>query len=119
MSKYKIVGIINLFLGIPILLLALSFFILIIPKLSQLYSEFHASSQVSITSSYAVTIILLLTASANIFLGIKGISISQKKDKYFKYGLLLVIVTFLFSGFFIGILNLSVLLPIYNLTKQF
>ena len=118
MTKYKIVGMLNFLMGIPILLLSLSFSIFIIPKLSQLYLEFNTNNSGNIILSYIIVLVLLIIAIANIFLGIKGFSNTQKKEIYFKYSLIMALVTFIFGGVLVGLMILSVILPVYNLSSS-
>jgi len=118
MTKYKVVGVLDFLLGIPILLLSVSFSIFVIPKLSQLYLEFNTNNSGNIIFSYIIVLFLLIIAVANIFLGIKGFSNTSKKEIYFKYGLIMAVVTFILSGLLVGLMTLSVILPIYNLTSS-
>src|SRR3989344_4359158 len=117
MTKYKLVGILNFFFGFPILLLALSFFF-VIPKLTPLYSEFGANTSGNISTSYLSVVVLLAISAVNIFFGIKGFSNTQNKDAYFNYSLITAIVTFLLSGTIVGLMVISVIFPLYNLTSQ-
>ena len=71
-------------------------------------------------SNAAVVILLILVMGlVNLFLSAKGLGKTKEKEKYFKYGIISVIASFLLTGILIGILNFSILLPIYSLTPQF
>lgn len=118
MTKYKIIGILNFLLGIPTLLLSLSFSIFVIPKLNQLYAEFNTNNSGNVILSYIIVLVLLIIAIANIFLGIKEFSNTQKKEIYFKYGVIMAVVAFLLGGVLTGLMTLSVILPIYNLSSS-
>jgi len=118
MNKYKIVGIINIFIGISIFLVAFSFVLIVIPKLSVLYTEFGADTPVNISDSYSSIFILFTIAIVNIFFGIKGISNTQNKETYFKYGLITAILTFLLSGIVVRFMIDSAIDPIYNLNSH-
>jgi len=117
MTKYKIVGIINLLLGIFQLLLM--FPLIVIPKLNSLYADFNMNGQPNFTGSYLVTVVAFLLMAINLFLSRKGFSNVKDKDKYFKVGIIVAVVTFILSGFLTLILTVSILSPIYNLSTQF
>lgn len=119
MTKYKIVGILNFLLGIPLLLTSLIFAIFTIPRLSQLYKDMNVNISGNITRSYILVLIVLTFAITNLFLGIKGFSNTKKKDIYYKYGFIAVVITFLLSGFIVAIMTLSAIYTIYNVTSQF
>lgn len=118
MTKYKIVGILNLFLGVLEVVYPLFALIFTLPKLTRLYSDFGAEMP-SFTPTYLILGIVVLIGVGNLFFGFNLISKSGKKDKYFKYALILVIASLLLGGVFYSITSLSVILPIYNLTSQF
>jgi hypothetical protein len=119
MTKYKIVGIIDLFFGIPQFLISIIFPLSVFPKLSQMYADFNVNSQLNLTSGYVVALLIFIIAITNIFLGIKGLTISKEKEKYFKYGIISAVATFFLTGILVAILNFSIISPIYNLTSQF
>lgn len=118
MTKYKIVGILNLFLGILETIYPLFAFMFTIPRLTELYSEFGAEGP-SFGITYLTLSIIILMGIGNLFFGIKLFSKTENKDKYFKYALILVIASFLLGGVFTSFASLSVIMPIYNLTSQF
>jgi len=117
MTKYKIVGILNLFLGALEVIYPLFALIFTIPRLTMLYSEFGAEMP-SFISTYLILGFVILVGAGNLFFGFNLVSKSEKKDKYFKYGLILLITSFLLGGVLFSIVSLSVILPIYNLTSQ-
>ena len=119
MTKYKIVGIVDLFFGIPQLLISIVFPLSVFPKLSQMYSDFNVNSQLNLTSGYIVVMLILIIAITNLFLGVKGFTETKEKDKYFKYGIISAVATFFLTGILVAILNFSIISPIYNLTSQF
>ena len=115
MTKYKTVGILNLFLGILEVFFALFAFVFIVPKLTSLYSEFGTELP-SFVSIYLILGVIILMGIGNLFFGFNLISKPEKKDKYFKFALFLLIASFLLSGIFSSI---GIILPIYDLTSQF
>ena len=119
MSKYTIVAAVNLFLGTAQAFISIAILFFTLPKLMGLYSEFDANPP-SYMSAYIGLSFILLIALANFFIGLKLFSKSEEdKSKYLKYGILLIAITIILSGLFMIIANLSVILPIYNLTSEF
>jgi len=119
MTKYKIVGIINLFFGISLFLMSIFFLLSVFPKLSQMYADFNVSSQLNLMSGYIVVLLIFIIAIMNLFLGAKGLTVSKEKEKYFKYGIISIVTTFFLMGILVAILNFSIISPVYNLTPQF
>lgn len=119
MTKYKIVGIIDLFFGISQFLISIIFPLSVFPELSKMYADFNVNSQLNFTSGYIVVMFILIIAVTNLFLGVKGFTKTNEKDKYFRYGIISVVVTFFLTGILVAILNFSIISPIYNLTSQF
>ncbi|MBU0618665.1 hypothetical protein KKD62_00345 [Patescibacteria group bacterium] len=119
MSKYKIVGIINfIFSGLQIIYPLLAIFFTI-PRLTKLYTEVSAEMP-SFAPAYLALGFNLLLGITNFFLGFKLFSKQEKiQEKYFKFGLVLAVTSFLLMGVFSGIATLSAVLPIYNLTSHF
>lgn len=106
-------------MGLLQVLVSISFLFFTLPKLMSVYSEFSAKAP-SYTTIYLVLGIVLLIAVINLFLGFKLFSKSENnRDKYFKYGLILIVVAFPLMGRLVGMASLSALLPIYNLNSQF
>ncbi len=55
----------------------------------------------------------------NLFFGFKLVSKSENKEKYFKYGVALLIISFFLGGLFASVATLSITTPIYNMSSQF
>jgi hypothetical protein len=118
MTKYKIVGILNLFLGVSEIIYPLFALAFAITRLTTLYSGFSTEVP-SFISIYLILGVVISMGAGNLFLGFNLVSKSGKKDKYFKYALILLIASFLLGGILSGIATLSIISPIYNLTSQF
>jgi len=116
-TKYKIIGIITLFLGLIQLILVLSFLIFTVPRLIEIYRQFE--SQPNLTTVYTISALILTASFINLFLGVKNFQENKEKERYFNYSLISVIVTFFLGGILVSMLNLSALLPLYNLTSRF
>lgn len=114
MTKYNIVGIINIFLGIPQLLMAVIFPLSVFPKHVSLYSDFYLNATPDFTSGYVAASIMLLIAITNLFLGAKGFTEKKEKNKYFKLGIVSAITTFFVTGILVVILNISIIPPLYT-----
>lgn len=119
MTKYKIVGAINLLLGGLQIIYPLFTLLFTLPRLTELYSEFNAEGP-SLTITYFTLGSVIFVGFANLFLGFKlFLKAEEIAKKYFKYGLASVIISFLLMGIFPSIASLSIVLPIYNLTSPF
>lgn len=119
MIKYKIVGIIDLLLGIPQLLISIVFPLSVFPKLGQVYSDINVNSQLNLTSGYVAVTLILIMAILNLFIGVKGFTESKEKEKYFKYGIISAVATLFLTGILTSIMISSIISPLYNLTSQF
>lgn len=117
--RYTFVAIVNLLFGSFQILLAFWQLFFVIPRLGQLYSEFGVDVSKNLTYAYLFIIFILVLGVAQLFLGIKNLSSSPSKEKYFKYGIILAVLTSLLFVATIRFLSASRLLPIYNLPSQF
>jgi hypothetical protein len=116
MNKYKILGIINFFLGIFGSWFVLSFLLKILPNLKGLHAKFGLSSQ-NLAPSYLAMAFLGGAAVINVFLGVKNLFGGQKnKDKYFKWGIWAIAIIILLSAFSSAIFSLNTIGPLYDLT---
>ena len=120
MDKYRIVGVINIFVGIAQFLVQIIMALTLIPRLNTFYSEMGlGQNRPTIGSSSIVLGIAFVVFTINLFLGwglIKG-NINTKKN-YFIYGIVALIVTFVLLGIIQGILTTTILSPINNLYSQ-
>ena len=118
MNKYKVVGVVNLLFGVFQIIYPLLVIFFTLPRLTELYSELNIQGY-SFISTYLIIGFVMLIGIGNFFFGLNLISKSEKKEKYFKYALMLIIASFLFVGILFNLASLSTILPIYNLTSQF
>ena len=118
MTKYKIIGITNLFFGLAQLIVSSSFLVFTLPKLNDLYAQFQVVRP-NAWIPYAIGIVVIVAGLINIYLGIKNFQKHKEQEKYFKFGLISAIITFALSGILVSLLTLSVVLPMYNLTESF
>jgi uncharacterized membrane protein YidH (DUF202 family) len=119
MSKYKIVGLINIYFGILLLLASAVFLMTVFPQLRMLYTDLNAG-QPNLAVGYAVVVLASSVAVANIYLGAKSQMMSKDKDKekYFKNGQILAIATIVLLIVLAVIMTSSTLSPIYGLTNN-
>jgi type II secretory pathway component PulF len=122
MSKYKIIGILNCFLGSTGILLAITLATVIIPRLFSMYNEMGVEAPSSTYSfanfSYGILFVLAAKSIADIFYGFK-LAKKNSDDKLFNINLGLIVTTCAFSGVGVAFLVLSIILPIYKLTSSF
>ncbi len=119
MTKYKIVGIIDLILGILQLLFSIVIPLSVFSTLRQLYYAINTHYQMNLMNVYVIVTLILLMAALNLFLGAKGLTGSKEKERYFKYGIISAVTTLFLTGILGSILIFSIISPIYNLTSQF
>ncbi len=119
MSKYRSVGIANIVFGLLQTFYPASLVILIIPKVSKMYTDFDAIPP-SFTIVKILTWSIMLFGIVNVYLGFRLLRKSTtNKNKYYKYA-----VAFLVTGILLLLTSpilgyLSLVVPIYNLTSQF
>lgn len=118
MTRYTIIGILDLLFGIPLVLQSLAMSIFTIPKLLALYSDSGIDIATISIRTYISLIIIAILGTINLFFGFKLFS-SPTKEKYFKFGLASALISFALFGVLVGSLVLSVILPIYQLTTSF
>ena len=118
MDKYKVVGILNFFFGFIQVVFPLLTLVLVIPKLSALYTELDV--EVSLVPAFLSSGLCLLVGGTNLFIGARLFSKEKKsRQKYFTIGLILAIGSFAFAGILTYLNALSAVMPIYSLTSQF
>ena len=115
MTKYTIVGFVNLLVGSLQTINFLFTIFITLPRLTELYSEF-AAQRPSFMSTYLRLGFTVLLGISNFFFGFTLISKSEKKIKYFRYALILAIISIPLGVIFI---NIASILPVYNLTSPF
>ncbi len=118
MTKYTIVGGINIFFGIIQLLASVSQLYLNV-QLSKLYAEFNVNAGANLVVAKIGLSALFIFALVNLYLGAKGMSQGKQKEVYLKRGTVAVIASLALSVFIVLFLIVTVILPIYNLNQQF
>jgi hypothetical protein len=116
----KLIGIINIFLGVLYIASPLVYQlvnqIFVLPRINQMYADFNINAKPSYTLSYIILGIMVIMGVVSLFL---GLSVLKNKDnKYLKYGITMAIIFFVLYGILIGVANLPIIFSIYNLTSQ-
>lgn len=112
MLKYKIVAVINFILGTSQILISFLSSLFVSPKLQTLSTDLGIR-----TPSYTniLWVLAILMGVVNILVGLKLItSQSEKKEKYFTYGLVIAITTFFLFGFLVAFNTMSNISNIYS-----
>lgn len=116
MNKYKIVGGINIFLGLAQIIIAFVIPFFVMQKLKSMYETFEDNLQ-SPSGIYPILLVIGLIGVANIFVGLKGFKDTGSKN--YKISIAMLIVSFILTPFLIGTLNMLIITPIYALMGQF
>jgi len=72
----------------------------------------------NLTPSYVFSVFNLVFGILNLFFGYK-INSSEDKEKFFTWGIIVLISTFFLSGLLTGISSLVTISPLYNMTSQY
>ncbi|KPJ70659.1 hypothetical protein AMJ51_01405 [Microgenomates bacterium DG_75] len=115
MRKYSILGIFNFLLGLGQIVLPIICIAVVIPRLTLLYSEF-VTMPPSFYLTYLILGLVIFMGIANLFIAFK---LFAKTEKYFKYGIILAIATFILTGIFMVLANFWSIYMIYNLPAEF
>ncbi len=118
MTKYKVVGLINIFFGVIQILASVSQLYLN-AQLGKLYAEFNVNAGSNLMVAKIGVIALLAFALYNLYLGMKNLSQSKQKDQYLKRGIVAAIVSLVISALAVIFLIVTIILPIYSLNQQF
>lgn len=97
MIKYKIIGALNFLFGLIILSAPLGITVFVLPRLAAFYAEAGMDSQSIILKGYGSFMLALMVCLANFWIGYKLWS-KNDKDKYFNWGILILITTLLLTG---------------------
>ncbi len=116
-NKYRLVGVIDLALGILYIVPPLGSILFIIPKINQLSREFGLPAPNPIVV-YLLICVSILIGFVGIVLSLQLFSVSVLEKKYFKYGLVFAIVTWFVGGLFGALTALATLEPVYKLLSS-
>ncbi|OGY16208.1 MAG: hypothetical protein A2785_01290 [Candidatus Chisholmbacteria bacterium RIFCSPHIGHO2_01_FULL_49_18] len=119
MTKYRIVGVVNFLLGFLEIIYPLILIFFTMPKMYELYAQFHAEVPSPVVSYLILTLVFIL-GIVNVFLGIKLFSKSAGRDSYFTFAIILIAASFLSYWIFSTATTLSsVIMPMSALTSDF
>ena len=117
MNKNKILGAINLILGLIYFLFTINYLFFVIPRMTDLYQQF--STKINLTSSYLVIGLLGIMGTVNSVVGYKVFKDKEEKLKNLrKVSILLIITAVLLSGFFFALMAMWLISPIYSLSTE-
>lgn len=115
---YKVVGFVNLLLGVLLMIFPLIIAFVILPSLTELYTKIGtAPSSGSICFSLGAA---FLVGAVDLFLGfnlLKGPE--ESRERYLKYGVISALVSLILPGVLNATTILQVIYPLYNLSSQF
>jgi type II secretory pathway component PulF len=115
--KYKIVGTANYLIGGVQILISLTLFFVVVPRMQSLYRDFNA--EVSLTKSYLAPIINIVLGIFAIFLGHKlFFSKGRVLEKYFTISIVYLVATFITAGIITQLSILSIIQPLYDLSSS-
>jgi len=109
--RNKIIGILNILLGVLILFQTASFTFNVIPKLSPLYGQISYAPPIT---NYFLSFLMSVLGISNLYLGYK--LFTPSKAKYFKLCLIILLITLLFLGYYSSIMLKATVGPLYNLS---
>lgn len=117
--KYKIAAAINLLLGVVQIIYPTIAFLFIIPQITTLYDQLNIKPNL-LLGGYIALVILFAMGISNLFLSFKLFTGSGEiKNKYFKYSLILIAITFILTGIFVIIAQVTTISAIYTITQEF
>ncbi len=115
--RYKILGLINLVLGLVQSGSSLVYYFIIIPKLMKMYEDFSVGTKPDPNLLHRGLFILLLLGLINLSFALANFFSPRKL--FFWLGVLAAVVSLLAAVSYFRFAALSVLFPIYNLTSNF
>lgn len=119
MTKYKIVGIVNLLLGLVGVLIQLNTLLFAYPKLFSLYKDFNAKLPFSAQIYPYIQVAILLVLAVIAFVGVKLILSKNPNKKLFAVGIisLIVILSLIFLNYVYFLSGLVT--PLHSLKSAF
>ena len=106
MTRYTVVGAINLLLGILELAISVIALVIFIPELAESFKDIGVTTPPSFLPIYLSFGLVIIVGIANLFVGSKLLSKGQQqKSRYFKYGIILAATTFiLVITYYVGLI---------------
>jgi hypothetical protein len=113
--KYKVVGILLVIFGLIQAAVPVVQILFIIPKLNTLIEQSSFASNYTVYS-YVFSGLLVIAALLNLYLGRS--MFSNIKEKYYRFGLISLIITFIFTGIIFTLMVGSTINIIYSISYQ-
>lgn len=119
MNRIKLAGIFNL-IAAGIYLLVAMVVIYIANRIGSLYTEIDSSNKAMWPNIYIMIGVIAVLIVINVFIALKLLGKNtHNHNKYYKFSVILIVISFLGMGSIVGLAVMSVILPIYSLTAQF
>lgn len=119
LTKYKVIGILDILIGLMLVVYPLVVVLFILPKLSALYWEVGVNVFSNMFITQILSAVVLILGAASLCIGFKLLSSSgASKEKYFTYGIIFLILALVLGSFLIALSTISTILPIYDLTSS-
>ena len=116
MDKYKIVGLVDLLVGLIALVIPSIILFSVLPKALEVYQDFGASYSPTLT--YSGFVVVFLISVVNLFFSFKLFRHQGKNgDRYYNLGIISAIVTFILILLIPAFLSYSTLVPMFNLVN--
>ena len=115
-----LIGVSNLIFGVVSSFVALSTLLFTLPKLNRMYAAMNVELSGSQTLNFLWPLLLLIVGIIQIVtaLGIFQVIFKDKTDKFFRFGIILLVVFFIIGGLFYTFTFYSMLSPLYQLTAE-
>ena len=118
MTKYKLVGFINLFIGLLGVFFTSYYLLIVTTKLNKLYTDFGVVQNI-ISTQYIILFVIFVIGIIYMFVAYSLLNKNLvNKELFFRIGLVLLILSFISVPLIIGLLMMSTILPIYSITTS-
>lgn len=120
MNKYKVLGIVNILIGLFQIFSSWVFSSFVISKINSMYQDFGMQNNSGVLA-YVFFTILFVAGVVSILIGLLQLTKpkDKDKDKYFRIGTINAIVAALLLFILTPIGVITIITPIYSMTSQF
>ena len=116
MSKYKIIGAFNGLLGLAQIVYFLVGVFVTIPKVMQIFSDVGIAEP-KLLSAYLGYSLMFLVGLFNLYVAKKLLSKLGNGDIYLKFGVILLVLSLVFSGLIVQVVTLTLIGPLYDFSS--
>lgn len=118
MNKYKVLGIVNILIGLFQIFSSWVFSSFVISKINSMYQDFGMQNNSGVLA-YVFFTILFVAGVVSILIGLLQLTKPKDKDKYFRIGTINAIVAAVLLFILTPIGVITIITPIYSMTSQF